>query len=171
MSEIKRNLRRLIKVSPTMTADDNADNDVAFDWTAINSISTEKGVATMLQSVAILDADDSAAALELWFCRGSDADGTAPSSAQGLVDGAGTGSAAVDITGAEAQAIEICGNVQMTLKQGDLLDAYGITVTNIGLVLAPRSNSNTMYIGGVWRGDPATTGATGTLDIYLGFED
>jgi hypothetical protein len=166
-----RNLKRLIKVSPTMTADDNADNDVAFDWTAISSASTEKGVATMLQSVAILDADDSAAALELWFCRGGDADGTAPTAAQGLVGGSGTGSAVVDITGAEAQAIEICGNVQMTLSEGDLLTAYGITKTNIGLILSPRANSNTLYIGGIWRGDPAATGATDTLDIYLGFED
>tara|TARA_Y100001963_G_C6761338_1_gene439633 strand:+ start:1488 stop:1994 length:507 start_codon:yes stop_codon:yes gene_type:complete len=166
-----RNLRRVIKVSPTMTADDNADNDVAFDWTAISSASTEKGVATMLQSIAILDADDSAAALELWFCRGGDADGTAPTAAQGLVGGAGTGSAAVDITAAEAQAIEICGNVQMTLSEGDLLTAYGITKTNIGLVLSPRANSNTLYIGGIWRSDPASTAATGSLDIYLGFED
>ena len=171
MSEIKRNLRRVVKVSPTMTADDNADNDVAFDWTAISSASTEKGVATMLQSIAILDAYDSAAALELWFCRGGDADGTAPTSAQGLVGGAGTGSAVVDITAAEAQAIEICGNVQMTLSEGDLITAYGITKTNIGLVLSPRANSNTLYIGGIWRGDPATTAATWSLDIYLGFED
>ena len=171
MSSITRNLRRLVKVSPTMTADDNADNDVAFDWTAISSASTEKGLATMLQSVAILDADDSAAALELWFCRGGDADGTAPPAAQGLIGGSGAGSAVVDITGAEAQAIEICGNVQMTLSEGDLLTAYGITKTNIGLVLAPRSNSNTLYIGGIWRSEPAATGATDTLDIYLGFED
>ena len=171
MSSMRRNLRRVVKVSPVMTADDNADNNVAFDWTAISSASTEKGVATMLQSVAILDADDSAAPLELWFCRGGDADGTAPTSAQGLIDGSGTGSAAVDITGAEAQAIQICGNVQMTLSEGDLLLAYGITKTNIGLVLAPRSNSNTLYIGGIWRGDPASTGAVDTLDIYLGFED
>ena len=171
MSSMTRNLRRVVKVSPVMTADDNADNDVAFDWTAISSASTEKGVATMLQSVAILDADDSAAALELWFCRGSDADGTAPTSAQGLVGGAGAGSAVVDITAVEAQAIEICGNVQMALSEGDLLTAYGITVGNIGLVLSPRANSNTLYIGGIWRSEPAATGGTGTLDIYLGFED
>jgi hypothetical protein len=59
----------------------------------------------------------------------------------------------------------------MTLSEGDLLTAYGITKTNIGLILSPRANSNTLYIGGIWRGDPAATGATDTLDIYLGFED
>ena len=171
MSEIKRNLRRVIKVQPTMTADDNADNDVAFDWTAVTGASSEKGLATMLQSVAILDADDSAAPLELVFCIGSDADGTAPTSAQGLVGGAGAGSAAVDITAAEAQAVQICGNVQMTLAEGDLILAQAITKTNIGLVLKPAANSNTIYVGGIWRGDPASTGATGTMDIYLGFED
>ena len=171
MSKLVRNLRRVIKVQPVMTADDNADNDVAFDWTAISGVSTEKGLATMLQSVAILDADDSAAALELVFCIGSDADGTAPTSAQGLVGGAGAGSAVVDITAAEAQAVQICGNVQMPLSEGDLILAYAITVANIGLVLQPAANSNTIYMGGIWRSDPASTGATGTLDIYLGFED
>jgi len=171
MSKLVRNLRRVIKVQPVMTADDNADNDVAFDWTAVSGISTEKGLATMLQSVAILDADDSAAALELVFCIGSDADGTAPTAAQGLVGGAGAGSAVVDITAAEAQAVQICGNVQMPLSEGDLILAYAITVANIGLVLQPAANSNTIYMGGIWRSDPASTGATGTLDIYLGFED
>ncbi len=171
MSRIVRNLRRVIKIQPTMTADDNADNDVAFDWTAITGASTENGLATMLQSVSILDADDSAAPIELVFCIGSDADGTAPTAAQGLIDGSGTGSAVVDITGAEAQAVQICGNVQMTLSEGDLLTAYAITKSNIGLVLQPGANSRTLYVGGIWRGDPASTGATGTMDIYLGFED
>tara|TARA_R110002074_G_scaffold179258_1_gene343240 strand:- start:57 stop:569 length:513 start_codon:yes stop_codon:yes gene_type:complete len=170
MSKLVRNLRRVVKVSPVMTADDNADNDVAFDWTAVN-ISTENGLATMLQSVAILDADDSAAALELVFCIGSDADGTAPSAAQGLIGGATAGSAVVDITGAEAQAVQICGNIQMPLSEGDLLTAYAITVANIGLILQPAVNSKTIYMGGIWRSEPAATGAVDTLDIYLGFED
>ena len=170
MSKLVKNLRRVVKVSPVMTADDNADNDVAFDWTAV-SISTEKGLATMLQSVAILDADDSAAALELFFCIGSDADGTAPTAAQGLVGGATAGSAAVDITAVEAQAIQICGNIQMTLAEGDLILAQAITKTDINLVLQPALNANVLYVGGIWRGDPASTGATGTMDIYLGFED
>ena len=85
--------------------------------------------------------------------------------------GAGAGSAVVDITAAEAQAVQICGNVQMPLSEGDLILAYAITVANIGLVLQPAANSNTIYMGGIWRSDPASTGATGTLDIYLGFED
>ena len=163
--------KRVIKVSPTMTADDNADNDVAFDWTAVNNASGANGMATTLKSVAILDADDSAAPIELVFCIGSDADGTAPTAAQGLVGGATAGSAVVDITGAEAQAVQICGNVQMTLAEGDLLTAYAITKTDINLVLQPALNANVLYIGGIWRGDPASTGATGTMDIYLGFED
>ena len=163
--------KRVIKISPTMTADDNADNDVAFDWTAIENVSGANGMATTLKSVAILDADDSAAPLELVFCIGSDADGTAPTSAQGLVGGATAGSAAIDITGAEAQAVQICGNIQMTLAEGDLILAQAITKTDINLVLQPALNANVLYVGGIWRGDPAATGATGTMDIYLGFED
>ena len=170
MSRVVRNAKRVVKLQPTMTADDNADNDVAFDWTAVTA-ATENGLATMLQSVAILDADDSAAPLELVFCIGSDADGTAPTAAQGLVGGATAGSAAVDITAAEAQAVQICGNVQMTLSEGDLILAQAITKSNVGLILQPGANSKTIYVGGIWRGDPASTGATGTMDIYLGFED
>ena len=52
--------KRVIKVQPTMTADDIADNDVAFDWTSIENVSLGNGIATTLQSVAILDVDDSA---------------------------------------------------------------------------------------------------------------
>ena len=59
----------------------------------------------------------------------------------------------------------------MTLAEGDLLTAYAITKTDINLVLQPALNANVLYIGGIWRGDPASTGATGTMDIYLGFED
>ena len=163
--------KRVIKIQPTMTADDNADNDVAFDWTAIENVSSSNGMATTLQSVAVLDADDSAAPIELVFCIGSDADGTAPTSAQGLVGGAGAGSAAVDITAAEMQAVQICGNVDMSLNEGDLILGYITSKTNIGLVLQPASNANVIYVGGVWRSDPASTGGTGTMDIYLGFED
>ena len=166
MSMVNRNLRRVVKIQPTMTADDNGDNDVAFNWTEIPKACSEKGVATMLQSVGMLDADDSGAPLELIFAVGQ-TDGSAPSGAQKL----GHGSAVVDITGAEAQAVQICGSVQMTLAEGDLLTAQIITKTNIGLVMQPYSTSDSLYVAGVWRGDPDTTGATGTMDIYLGFED
>ena len=144
---------------------------MAFEWTEIPNAFSSKGRASTLQSIFILDGYDFAEAIEFVFCRGGDADGTAPTAAQGLVDGSGTGSAAVDITAAEAQAVQICGNIQMTLAEGDLILAQAITKTNIGLVLKPAANSNTIYVGGIWRGDPASTGATGTMDIYLGFED
>ena len=166
MSEIKRNLRRVVKIQPTITADDNDDNHTAFNWTEIPGACSEKGVATMLQSVGILDADDSGAPLELVFSVGQ-SDGSAPSGAQKL----GHSSSVVDITAAEAQAVQICGSVQMTLAEGDLLTAQVITKTNIGLVMQPHVTSDSLYVSGVWRGDPATTGATDSLDIYLGFED
>ena len=65
----------------------------------------------------------------------------------------------------------LCGNIQMPLSEGDLLTAYAITVANIGLILQPAVNSKTIYMGGIWRSEPAATGAVDTLDIYLGFED
>ena len=171
MSKLVRNLRRIVKVQPVMTADDNADNDVAFDWTEVPSAFSSKGRASTLQSIMVLDGYDFAEAIEFVFCRGGDADGTAPTSAQGLVGGAGTGSAAVDITQAETQAVEICGHVNMTYSEGDLLTARMATNTNIGLVLSPRTNSKVMYIGGIWRANPTTFGSLGTslMDIYLGF--
>jgi hypothetical protein len=166
MSEIKRNLRRVIKIQPTIAADDNDDNHVAFNWTTIPGACSEKGVATMLQSVGVLDADDSGAPLELIFAVGQ-TDGSAPSGAQKL----GHSSAAIDITAAEAQAVQICGNVQLTLTEGDITTAQVITATNIGLVMQPHVTSDALYVAGIWRGDPASTGATDSLDIYLGFED
>ena len=81
-------LRRVIKVQPTITLDDNADNDVAFDWTEIPNASPGNGVAVMLNSIFILNGNDVADVMELVFCRGGDSSGTAPTAAQGLVYGA-----------------------------------------------------------------------------------
>ena len=168
MSQLIRNVVKTIKVTPVLTADDNADNDVAFDWTEVQ-LSSEIGIGAILESVAILDGYDFGEALELVFCRGGDDNGTAPTAAQGLVDGSGTGSAAVDITQAESQAIEICGHVNMTYTEGDLLTARIGTKTNIGLALCPRQYSKVIYIGGIWRADPSTTPSAGLMDIHLGF--
>ena len=169
-------LRRVIKVQPTITLDDNADNDVAFDWTEIPNASPGNGVAVMLNSIFILNGNDVADVMELVFCRGGDSSGTAPTAAQGLVDGAGTGSAAVDITAAEAQAIEICGHVNIVsgdYVEGDLLTARMGKKTDIGLIMSPGSNSTSLYVGGIWRYDPADNSSLGTnlVDIYFGFED
>ena len=165
--------KRVIKIQPVFTADDNADNDVAFEWTEIPNAFASKGQGSTLQSIAILDGYDFAEAIEFVFCRGGDASGTAPTAAQGLVSGAGTGSAAVDITLAEAQAVEICGHYNPTYTEGDLVLARMSTNSNIGLVLSPRVNSTSLYIGGIWRENPTTFDSLGTslMDIYLGFED
>ena len=69
---------RLIEVTPTIVADDNADNDVAFNWTKISNASIRAGEATKLVSVSIYDPGVSLGDFELFFCRGSGTDGTAP---------------------------------------------------------------------------------------------
>jgi len=163
---------KVIKIQPTMTVDDNADDDVAFDWTEVPNAARTNGLATILQSVMILDADDSGASIELWFCRGSGDSGTAPTSAQGLIGGATAGSAVVDITAAEAQAINICGTVNCAIGAGgvgDLLLANMLTARDIGLILAPAANTTSLYVGGIWRSEPTETTAVDTLDVYLGF--
>ena len=94
-------LKRVIKVQPTITLDDNDDNHVAFNWTEIPNASLGKGTAVKLNSIFILNGNDIKDVVELVFCKGSDDDGTAPTAAQQL----GTGSEVVDITAAEAQAL------------------------------------------------------------------
>ena len=163
-------LGRVVKIQPTMTADDNADNDAAFDWTEIPLASSSNGRSTKLVSIAFLDADDSGADIEFVFCKGTDENGTAPTAAQGLIGGATAGSAAVDITAAEAQAVQICGNVVVTRNEGDLILAQSASLYNINLLLQPGTGTTSLYVGGIWRSEPAATGATGTLDVYLGFE-
>ncbi len=165
--------KRVIKVQPTFTADDNADNDVAFDWTEVPNAFSSKGQASTLQSIMVLDGYDFAEALELVFCIGTGNDGTAPTDAQGLINASATGSAAVDITQAETQAVGICGHYNVTYTEGDLILARMSTNTNVGLVLSPRVNSTALYMGGIWRANPTTFDSLGTalMDIYLGFED
>ena len=57
--------------------------------------------------------------------------------------------------------------------EGDLLTATLAQKTGIGLVLGPRANSTSLYVGGIWRYDPADNSslATGLVDFYFGFED
>ena len=164
--------KRAIKIQPTFTADDNDDNHVAFNWTEIPNAFPNKGQASTLQSIFILNGMDVADIIELVFCRGGDIDGTAPTSAQKL----GVGSAVVDITQAETQEVEICGQVNIVAgdyTEGDLLTSRIAQKTNIGLVMSPRVNSTALYVGGIWRYDPADGSSLGTnlMDIYFGFED
>jgi len=164
--------KRVIKVQPTFTADDNTDNDVAFNWTAIPNAFSSKGRATTLNSIFILNGYDQAHVLELVFCKGNSTGNNSPSGAQKL----GHGSAAVDITQAESQAVQICGHVNIVADdyaEGDLLTARIAQKTGIGLVISPELESNSLYVAGVWRADPADMSslATDLMDIYLGFED
>ena len=166
---------KLIKIQPAVTAADNADNDVIFDWTEIPNFSSGRGIAALLESVALMDRNDAGPAsvsFDLYFCRGSYVNNTAsaPTSAQRL----GAADAVVDITGAEAKAIEVCGHINMTSTEGDLLTGSVVTKSNIGLVLEPHPGSTSIYVAGVYRFNPADT-STGSdaadgLDFYFGFK-
>ena len=109
---------------------------------------------------------------DLFFCRGSFVNNTAsaPTSAQRL----GAADAVVDITGAEAKAIEVCGHINMTSTEGDLLTGSVVTKSNIGLVLEPHPGATSIYVAGVYRFNPADTStgsdATDGLDFYFGFK-
>ena len=170
-------LPRLIKVSPTIVADDNADDDVAFNWTKIENASTLEGHPTKLKSVVMLDPTVGLADIDLIFCRGAGADGTAPTTAQNLQDGA-DGSAAVDITAAEAVAINICGSCKLVTSstnanthESNLLTCQVLSRSDINLIMAPASNSRDLYVGGIWRQEPADqSGGLTYIDLYLGFE-
>ena len=157
------------KIIPTVTAADNDDNDVAFDWTEITNNSSPTGQAVKLESACVLDMNDGAVALDLFFCRGSISGITpaAPTAGQRL----GAADAVVDITVAEALAIDVFGCINMTISEGDLITGTTYTKTNIGLVMQPHPYTNNLYVAGVWRGDPATagSGAVTNMQVYLGF--
>ena len=159
----------LSKITPTVTAADNDDNDVAFDWTEITNNSSPTGQAVKLESACVLDMNDGAVALDLFFCRGSISGITpaAPTAGQRL----GAADAVVDITVAEALAIDVFGCINMTISEGDLITGTTYTKTNIGLVMQPHPYTNNLYVAGVWRGDPATagSGAVTNMQVYLGF--
>ena len=166
---------KLIKIQPAVTAADNDDNDVIFDWTEIPNFSSGRGVAALLESVALMDRNDTgpgSVSFDLYFCRGSYVNNTAsaPTSAQQL----GAADAVVDITGAEAKAIEVCGHINMTSTEGDLLTGSVVTKSNIGLVLEPHPGATSIYVAGVYRFNPADTStgsdATDGLDFYFGFK-
>ena len=161
---------RIFKMEPTMTADDNADDDVAFEWQEIIGASLTPGRPTTLKTISFLDGDDSGADIEFIFCRGQGDDGDTPTSAQGLIDGSGTGSAAPDITAAEAAAIQVCGNTVVTRNEGDFLTFHITSKTDINLTMAPAKNSRSLFVAGIWRSEPAATGSVGLMDIYFTFE-
>ena len=166
---------KIIKVQPAVTAADNDDNDVMFDWTELANFTNTRGMGALLQSVALMDRNDTgpgSVSFDLYFCRGSYVNNTAsaPTSAQRL----GAADAVVDISGAEAKAIEVCGHINLTSTEGDLLTGSVVTKSNIGLVLEPHPGSTSIYVAGVYRFNPADTStgsdATDGLDFYFGFE-
>ena len=157
----------LSKITPTVTAADNDDNDVAFDWTEITNHSSPTGQAVKLESACVLDMNDGAVALDLFFCRGSISGITpaAPTAGQRL----GAVDAVVDITVAEALAVDVFGHISMTISEGDILTGTILTKTNIGLVMQPHPYTNNLYVAGVWRGNPAEATDAASMQVYLGF--
>jgi len=157
----------LSKITPTVTAADNDDNDVAFDWTEITNHSSPTGQAVKLESACVLDMNDGAVALDLFFCRGSISGITpaAPTAGQRL----GAVDAVVDITVAEALAVDVFGHISMTISEGDILTGTVLTKTNIGLVMQPHPYTNNLYVAGVWRGNPAEATDAASMQVYLGF--
>ena len=155
------------KIIPTVTAPDNDDDDVAFDWTEITNHSSPTGQAVKLESACVLDMNDGAVAIDLFFCRGSISGVTpaAPTSGQQL----GAADAVVDITVAEALAVDVFGHISMTISEGDILTGTVLTKTNIGLVMQPHPHTNNLYVAGVWRGNPAEATAATSMQVYLGF--
>ena len=157
----------LSKIIPAVTAADNDDNDVVFNWTVITNNSSPTGQAVKLESACVLDMNDGAVAIDLFFCRGSISGVTpaAPTSGQQL----GAADAVVDITVAEALAIDVFGCINMTISEGDLITGTTYTKTNIGLVMQPHPYTNNLYVAGVWRGNPAEATAATSMQVYLGF--
>ena len=166
--------KRLIEVTGTMVADDNADNDVCFNWVEIPNATSYNGAASKLVSVAIYDPGVSLGNLELFFCRGATASGTAPTTAQGLINDGTAGSAATDITAAEGTAIVVCGSVPVSYDNAEGLITAGLsTANNVNLVMASAASSRSLYVSALWRSNPADNSSSGNTSIvlYLGFED
>ena len=155
------------KIIPTVTAADNDDNDVAFNWTEITNNSSTTGQAVKLVSACVLDMNDGAVAIDLFFCRGSISGITpaAPTAGQQL----GAADAVVDITVAEALAVDVFGHISMTVSEGDIVTGTVLTKTNIGLVMQPHPYTNNLYVAGVWRGNPAEATDAASMQVYLGF--
>ena len=157
----------LSKIIPTVTAADNDDNDVVFNWTEITNNSSSTGQAVKLESACVLDMNDGVQPLDLFFCRGSISGVTpaAPTAGQRL----GAADAVVDITVAEALAVDVFGHISMTISEGDILTGTVLTKTNIGLVMQPHPYTNNLYVAGVWRDNPAEATSATSLQVYLGF--
>ena len=71
--------------------------------------------------------------------------------------------------------LNLGGNVNIVdgdYSEGDLLTARIGQKTDIGLIMSPKPNATSLYVGGIWRYEPVDASAysTGVLDIYFGFE-
>ena len=162
-------LPRLIKVNPTISDTDNDDNDLAFDWVEIPNASLVVGKPVKLVSISCWDPGVSLGSFELFFCKGSGDAGTAPTAAQRI----GAADTAPDITAAEGSAIVICGSLPLTLDNAEGLTTGSVaTAANINLIMAPATNSTSLYVGGVYRNNPGDNSSSGntSMDMYLGFE-
>jgi hypothetical protein len=160
---------RLVEVTLTMSASDNDDNDVAFNWATISNASLRNGEATKLVSAVLYDPGVSLPTdYELFFCRGGDAAGSIPGASLRI----GAADTAPDISAAEASAIFVCGSLALTQDHAESLTTAGVTTAkDINLIMSPASSSTDLHVAGVYRSNPAdNSGGNTSATLYLGFE-
>ena len=157
---------RLIDVDCTTTATDHDINDVIFNWTEVSNIARSKGDAIELISASALlpgGMGETLGTVQLVFARGIGDTGTEPAEF-GALNGP------VDITREEAQAAKICGSCIIGGEE-DFLILTNISSNEQGglrLIMAPATQSTSLWVAGVARAEPAAAFTDTTINLYLG---
>lgn len=126
--------------------------DIIADLQEVTDFVRADGATATIKSITVLDKDDQA--IELDFVIGP----TAVS--------LGTEGAAVDITDAEAEELQLLANV-VAADYTDLIGCQIATITDLNLVVKAAPGSRSLYIGAITRGSPTYSAAGLVLQIGL----
>ena len=153
--------RRVVRVTPTLSTDAYADNDVFFAATEIPNAVSSKGDCSKLTAITILNEDDVAHDIDLVFMQVQTNLGT-------INDAVGAGSL---WTNALAKAAKVLGVVKVdwSTNSEDLIanlvyhtssGNHGAAVTTgLPLLLQAESGSTSVYVAAVSRGGTPTCAA------------
>lgn len=147
----------LIEVTPTLDTGAYSDGDLLFDSTKVPGACNTESLASILNSLVILDKDDQAAAFDLFFQRSD--------TSQGSVNSAWSPT--------DAQSAEIIGRVE--IASGDWEDFTNNQIAfkeladdGMGVILKPSiAHTLDIWCFGVARGTPTHTASGLVIKIGL----
>lgn len=144
----------VIDVALTTDSDAYAQNDVLAAPQEVENVAVTEGGCVFLQSVRLLDIDDNARAIDLWFFDASASMGA---------ENAAIGPSDSDVSDHFLGTVEIAAS-----DYTDLANSQEATIKNIGLALKCAAGTRSIWVGAGYRDETGDTYTAAGITLKLG---